>query len=92
MKKVIITAKNSNVIDINKIGENDPIFAKRQDKFMGMVLNILNKGFLLYKGWEYDDENGEYECFNTVEELISEYEDSGYEFFVEDYEFLTKSK
>lgn len=77
MKKVIIEEQDSDTINLADISEITPIFAKKGDKFCGMVVKEEEKGWILRLGGS----GGCCGWHKTRWELLESATTYGYKFF-----------
>jgi len=68
------------IVDLDEVSNETPIFAKRDGKLRGMVIHIDNIGWMLRLGGVLTA-NGLHETRRECLESCSEF---GYEFFIED--------
>ena len=78
MKKVIFSDKEAKTINLNFISDDEPIFAKRNNRLAGMIIKE-DKGWILRLGGEigYSGYHStRYDCLKSANDF--------YEFFVEE--------
>ena len=86
MKKVIIKEIYSNIIFLNELDAESPVFAKKAGKLVGMIVLEYPSYSGATRGWilKVGGDCGTYGYFYTREECILGGKSLGYEFFVED--------
>ena len=50
MKRIIIEENDCDTIRLSEVGENEPIFAKHNGRFVGMLVKEIGKGWFLCLG------------------------------------------
>lgn len=78
MLKIILDKPKEDFIYLDTVKEYEPVFAKREGKFKGMIVRE-EKGWILRLG----DDKGSSGHHSTLEECIEKDSEFGYEFFVE---------
>ena len=89
MKKIIIGKAFSDKVFLNELDHNIPIFAKKANKFVGMIVleyTETTRSLPSPRGWilRIEKDLGAYGHFDTLEECIRKGMSMGYEFFIED--------
>ena len=84
MKKIIIGKTFIDKVFLSELNHNVPIFAKKANKLIGMIVLEDARGNL--NGWilRIGKDLGAYGYFNTLEKCIQKGMGMGYEFFIED--------